>query len=173
MHTIFKGAYTEMGFFQVDDNGTHTNEHAWNQVANMLCVYILRPHNQPPSSHLACRVQNQNLARLRIPTKRQLRRMHHSDQIPLSVIRLTTRWGMVKKKTPKKTHAYHLTTQRHAGTWNRQQARTTQSASQPVRNKEKCSLHARGTTLRKQRLTRTRWLRSTRSSLHSPPTTCT
>ena len=24
----------EMGFFQVDSNGTHTNPHAWNNVAN-------------------------------------------------------------------------------------------------------------------------------------------
>jgi len=30
------GAYTEMGYFQVDSNGTHTNPHAWNRVANML-----------------------------------------------------------------------------------------------------------------------------------------
>ena len=30
------GAYTEMGYFQVDDNGTHTNDQSWNRVANML-----------------------------------------------------------------------------------------------------------------------------------------
>jgi hypothetical protein len=30
------GQYGEMGYFQVDSNGTHTNDVAWNRVANML-----------------------------------------------------------------------------------------------------------------------------------------
>jgi len=30
------GAYTEMGYFQVDSRGNTTNPYAWNQVANML-----------------------------------------------------------------------------------------------------------------------------------------
>jgi len=30
------GLYTEMGYFQIDDQGAHTNEYAWNRVANML-----------------------------------------------------------------------------------------------------------------------------------------
>tara|TARA_B110000208_G_scaffold17602_1_gene21131 strand:- start:1502 stop:2782 length:1281 start_codon:yes stop_codon:yes gene_type:complete len=30
------GQYGEMGYFQVDSNGTHTNPVAWNRVANML-----------------------------------------------------------------------------------------------------------------------------------------
>ena len=29
-----QGGMIEMGFFQVDSNGTHTNPHAWNNVAN-------------------------------------------------------------------------------------------------------------------------------------------
>merc|ERR1719272_1682613 len=41
------GAYTEMGFFQVDDNGTHTNPHAWNQVANMLYLESPAGSNDP------------------------------------------------------------------------------------------------------------------------------
>ena len=31
-----QGAYREMGYFQVDSNGSHTNPYSWNQVANML-----------------------------------------------------------------------------------------------------------------------------------------
>lgn len=31
-----QGGMIEMGFFQVDSNGTHINPHAWNNVANML-----------------------------------------------------------------------------------------------------------------------------------------
>ena len=31
-----QGGMIEMGFFQVDSNGTHTNSHAWNNAANML-----------------------------------------------------------------------------------------------------------------------------------------
>jgi hypothetical protein len=30
------GAYGEMGYFQVETNGTFTNPHAWNKVSNML-----------------------------------------------------------------------------------------------------------------------------------------
>ena len=30
------GAYAEMGYFQVDSNGSHVNPHAWNRVSNML-----------------------------------------------------------------------------------------------------------------------------------------
>jgi carboxypeptidase C (cathepsin A) len=30
------GAYAEMGYFQVDANGSHVNPYAWNRVANML-----------------------------------------------------------------------------------------------------------------------------------------
>jgi|Transcript_50346 hypothetical protein len=30
------GAYLEMGFFQVSDNGTYTNPWAWNRISNML-----------------------------------------------------------------------------------------------------------------------------------------
>jgi len=30
------GQFGEMGYFQVDDNGTHTNPYAWNRIANML-----------------------------------------------------------------------------------------------------------------------------------------
>ena len=30
------GAYTEMGYFQVDSRGNTTNPYAWNRVANML-----------------------------------------------------------------------------------------------------------------------------------------
>ena len=30
------GAYAEMGYFQTDSNGTHTNPYAWNRIANML-----------------------------------------------------------------------------------------------------------------------------------------
>jgi|EP01049_Picozoa_sp_SAG25_P007948 carboxypeptidase C (cathepsin A) len=30
------GAYAEMGYFQTDSNGTHTNPFAWNRIANML-----------------------------------------------------------------------------------------------------------------------------------------
>merc|ERR1719272_918127 len=41
------GAYTEMGFFQVDDNGSHTNPHAWNQVANMLYLESPAGSNDP------------------------------------------------------------------------------------------------------------------------------
>jgi len=38
---IAVGLYTEMGYFQIDDQGTHTNEYAWNKVANML--YLENP----------------------------------------------------------------------------------------------------------------------------------
>eukprot|EP01052_Picozoa_sp_SAG31_P051614 SAG31_NODE_12339_length_949_cov_0.807059_1_plen_238_part_10 len=34
--SIDVGLYTEMGYFQVDANGTYVNEYAWNKVANML-----------------------------------------------------------------------------------------------------------------------------------------
>eukprot|EP01051_Picozoa_sp_SAG22_P010462 SAG22_NODE_944_length_6390_cov_3.189795_6_plen_177_part_00 len=34
--SIDVGLYTEMGYFQVDANGTYVNEYAWNNVANML-----------------------------------------------------------------------------------------------------------------------------------------
>jgi carboxypeptidase C (cathepsin A) len=34
--SINLGLYTEMGYFQIDDQGTHTNAYAWNRVANML-----------------------------------------------------------------------------------------------------------------------------------------
>ena len=34
--SIDVGLYTEMGFFQLDSNGAHTNPFAWNRVANML-----------------------------------------------------------------------------------------------------------------------------------------
>ena len=30
--SIAVGLYTEMGYFQVDSNGTYVNEHAWNNV---------------------------------------------------------------------------------------------------------------------------------------------
>ncbi|MDC3321126.1 S10 family peptidase [bacterium] len=34
--SISVGAWTEMGYFQVDDQGNYFNEYAWNRVANML-----------------------------------------------------------------------------------------------------------------------------------------
>eukprot|EP00729_Bicosta_minor_P015334 gene15334-21959_t len=34
--SIDLGLYTEMGYFQTDDEGEHTNPYAWNQVASML-----------------------------------------------------------------------------------------------------------------------------------------
>ena len=34
--SIDLGLYTEMGYFQTDDQGEHTNPYAWNQVASML-----------------------------------------------------------------------------------------------------------------------------------------
>ena len=33
--SISLGLYTEMGYFQLDDAGTHVNPTAWNRVANM------------------------------------------------------------------------------------------------------------------------------------------
>ena len=34
--SVSLGLYTEMGYFQLDDKGTHVNPWAWNKVANML-----------------------------------------------------------------------------------------------------------------------------------------
>ena len=34
--SINVGLYTEMGYFQIDDEGTHTNPYSWNTVASML-----------------------------------------------------------------------------------------------------------------------------------------
>lgn len=34
--SIEVGLYTEMGYFNIDNNGAHTNPYAWNRVANML-----------------------------------------------------------------------------------------------------------------------------------------
>ena len=34
--SVSLGLYTEMGYFQLDDAGTHVNPYAWNKVANML-----------------------------------------------------------------------------------------------------------------------------------------
>ena len=34
--SVSLGLYTEMGYFQLDDKGTHVNPFAWNRVANML-----------------------------------------------------------------------------------------------------------------------------------------
>lgn len=34
--SIEVGLYTEMGYFNIDDKGAHTNPYAWNRVANML-----------------------------------------------------------------------------------------------------------------------------------------
>ena len=46
--SIDVGLYTEMGFFQLDDKGAHTNEFAWNKVANML--YLESPAGSGHSS---------------------------------------------------------------------------------------------------------------------------
>jgi len=46
--SIDVGLYTEMGYFQVDDQGTHTNPYAWNTVANML--YLESPAGSGGSS---------------------------------------------------------------------------------------------------------------------------
>lgn len=42
------GLYTEMGYFQVDDEGTHVNDYAWNKVASML--YLESPAGSGSSS---------------------------------------------------------------------------------------------------------------------------
>lgn len=34
--SVSLGLYTEMGYFQLDDKGTHVNPFAWNRIANML-----------------------------------------------------------------------------------------------------------------------------------------
>ena len=46
--SIAVGLYTEMGYFQVDSNGTYVNEHAWNNVASML--YLESPAGSGGSS---------------------------------------------------------------------------------------------------------------------------
>jgi len=46
--SIDVGLYTEMGFFQIDDQGFHTNDYAWNKVANML--YLESPAGSGQSS---------------------------------------------------------------------------------------------------------------------------
>ena len=35
-------SWTEMGYFQVDDQGNWVNEYAWNNVANMLYLEVQR-----------------------------------------------------------------------------------------------------------------------------------
>lgn len=44
--SIDLGLYTEMGYFQTDDEGEHTNPYAWNQVASML--YLESPAGYGP-----------------------------------------------------------------------------------------------------------------------------
>ena len=34
--SINVGLYTEMGYFQLSDQGAYTNEYAWNKAAHML-----------------------------------------------------------------------------------------------------------------------------------------
>ena len=46
--SIDVGLYTEMGYFQIDDQGFHTNDYAWNKVANML--YLESPAGSGQSS---------------------------------------------------------------------------------------------------------------------------
>lgn len=46
--SIDVGLYTEMGYFQVDDEGTFVNEYAWNKVASML--YLESPAGSGSSS---------------------------------------------------------------------------------------------------------------------------
>lgn len=46
--SINVGLYTEMGYFQVDDQGTHVNDYAWNKVASML--YLESPAGSGGSS---------------------------------------------------------------------------------------------------------------------------
>ena len=46
--SIDVGLYTEMGYFQIDDQGFHTNEYAWNKVANLL--YLESPAGSGQSS---------------------------------------------------------------------------------------------------------------------------
>ena len=46
--SILVGLYTEMGYFQLDDEGEHTNDWAWNKVANML--YVISANKTPVSA---------------------------------------------------------------------------------------------------------------------------
>ena len=46
--SIAVGLYTEMGYFQVDSNGTYVNEYSWNNVASML--YLESPAGSGGSS---------------------------------------------------------------------------------------------------------------------------
>lgn len=46
--SITVGLYTEMGYFQIDDEGFHVNDYAWNKVANML--YLESPAGSGQSS---------------------------------------------------------------------------------------------------------------------------
>ncbi|KAL3931733.1 MAG: hypothetical protein SGPRY_001002, partial [Prymnesium sp.] len=53
--SIAVGLYTEMGFLQIDDQGMHTNEYAWNKIANML--YLESPAGSGDSHGFSTCVQ--------------------------------------------------------------------------------------------------------------------
>lgn len=75
--TSLYGLYGEMGYFQVDDAGTHVNEFAWNKVANML--YLESPAGSSnPIGFSTCSIDGKVQSRCSFDDKSQAEAYAHT-----------------------------------------------------------------------------------------------